>query len=458
MQANRLDIANDRIRAATKPNGIPQTEERLDASFSASLSLAQLIAVQRSTIPPSEFSKFCVEQLLNQSNDILDRVLRDRSLLAELEYRQFLEARQAHSQHLELKHARNMIDAGTYEWERDWIVGQQTTIDSVISNLNRANEIANDIYRSNETVKSADGKEGVSYAQTWSKGLQLHSTYAQYDVFKLRKAELDAKSTWLVQANTLAKTDLDQRELAFDKALDVVNRADYALGGEARAELLAKSIARDFVDALSRLATAAAGLRQIFGLGLPADIEPYFASIDSAVYFSRSCTRWLSAYIQRDQSSQMLVSVAKAVGPREWTKACASPNPRFEVLLPPQRIATLKNVRLASVTPSSISSTSNARPIFSAVLTLPRKAVYARNVFIEVDQSDLPAISLGRVSIDEFRKPSDAAHNAGVVNASPFGFDKPEGRCVLEIVEFQAGSISDLQDILLEFAFIGNTR
>lgn len=396
----------------------------------------RLTASQGNTQEERAFNPRFVEQLLNQSADLLDRCLGERASLSDLELRKF---------HLDLDSEQRAIEAtlafrrkqGNVDgWEERLVRRKETFLRTARDQSTSYKNTIHGIAASSATAENvarkalADAEEAAAYAAWWESSSRMEwlQTDAPYMTEYLNRTE--------------------QLHLSYGRSLT----DNSGLNLRAQVSALEKRIQRDFQDAYDRMLAALTGMRQIYGYERQHDALE-LKSIDGLAEINRNAISWLAGEAQQDQRRSLVVSAQASTGAN--LNVGMPSIPQFTVEVPAALFAGLASVRLAGLS-LAILPRSLASPFvpYRAAVSIPRSARYTHRGGgeVSVDQSSVPHVVLGRVdSIGALREPEFVIGSA--TNTSPIGVGSSQfGVTLAPIVGVTTHNIAD---VLLELHVVG---
>jgi hypothetical protein len=410
----------------------------------------------------ARFRFWHVERLLNQAADLLDRCLAEQAKYDALHAQGFASdfALRSEEEQLVIEELRvrngvydfSLLDARRKAQLADSVRSDHTEIGRLINMINHEQQVVNPHGPAPAKFRTiAD----LSQHEMEEKRLQLDQ-----DLASLERDRVDGPTGSVALQKRLiteARARLDARRSA--------SRNGEALDFHAQADRSLERITRDYSDATERLITASDGLLRIYGYPDPFPerlrtvVEGAPATIDDAVAWTREAIRWLAAFSQNDQSLTITVSLRGIIGEAGWTRV------QTEGTTVPFRIARElfdghRYVRLRGLAASLKLRSASLFPL-RCVVTAPNTARFIMDeengqaVVKPIDQSAMPACTLGRVS--DFRVPVDAEICAAIslMNASPLGEDGDGGRWSIRVHRITDDTLDMLDDILLDVRVAG---
>lgn len=228
-------------------------------------------------------------------------------------------------------------------------------------------------------------------------------------------------------------------------------------------DLVLRRLCRDYEEAVNRVSVAEDGIRLIYGYdGEPNPLSSWADtladSITSLAIWTRNALEWLARYQRREQSFTRAFSVRALMNRNAWGQlrhARDSFSVRLQV--PLELFQGYGNCRLRGVS-ASLLGEAGAVP-WSALLRLPEAAWFVRSGRkVEVDQSALPPLLLGRVENRRSVRRSEFCGMVSHASASPIGRPTNEGQWYLELLR-PVGSSSELfaqvDDLVVEIKAAG---
>ncbi|TAJ92694.1 MAG: hypothetical protein EPO31_10735 [Gammaproteobacteria bacterium] len=388
-----------------------------------------------------DFNYRQVESLINQSADLLDRCLRDRSEINDLRARWIsvlLETWQ------EVTEFRSLYERVQAEASRTLAIVNSSVNNAVSDNLNKVGdnfdmEIS---YWAEAKNRSQGGASYSAKASCVGAVIRKRDATAQEEV-TTRQADdgyLDGHLTEIRLENILLK--IHAKLLAVIQHDGSLNYKEQILNVEQR-------LCRDYSDALQRINKAHEGLQRIlryqeFGFSkLP-------TTLDSAVYWVREVIAWLVALSHREMQLTRVFSVRTLV--QNWEESRQALKFEFPTQSDAHwggRVPRLRGVSIVMVG-------ENADVVWSGTLSPPAQGVYQglrqSDLDITLSHDDLPKLTFGRIERRQSFRGVEILGQITWVNVSPLSVDKTHW--VLTITPITAGAkVDDIDDIHIEFHY-----
>ncbi len=232
---------------------------------------------------------------------------------------------------------------------------------------------------------------------------------------------------------------------------------DGALNYPDQMRLIQKRIARDCNDALSRMGSAALGLKQIYGyeLALPPTIPNAINSrvanhrvLDDALIWVRNAIAWLTRFKQLDQNYVLPISLRSLIGEAAWE--AVKLDGKLQIVLPQVLFEGQSHVRLRGVR-GYVYGCGPEAGFWRVELTPPKQATTQHlnaAVPVNLDQSLLPSIVLSRVGSRLNAQEVEFVGTTALYNASPIG----QWQIKITGQSTQRVSLNTISDVELEFA------
>jgi hypothetical protein len=145
-----------------------------------------------------------------------------------------------------------------------------------------------------------------------------------------RLVGLATKANWEGQNRSFRRLRTEVLRQVYAMRRRLVTESGGALNFGERLQAVQRRCARDFRDAVARIAAARTGLRVLFGYDapLPASVEfvlshpgtpmPTASALDDAVQWTRDTAAWLIRFSERDQMYSPTVSLRDLLGEAAW--------------------------------------------------------------------------------------------------------------------------------------------
>lgn len=238
-----------------------------------------------------------------------------------------------------------------------------------------------------------------------------------------------------------------------------------ALALNEQRDLVLRRLCRDYEQALNRVAVAEEGLRSFFGHDVPSPLsswsETLGVSITSCAAWVRDALEWLGLYRQKEQAFTRAFSVRALMNRNAWGQLRhARDSFSVRLQIPAELFQGFDNCRFRGVSASLIGE-AGAVP-WSALIKLPEGAYYLRSgERVEVDQTSLSRILLGRVENRRSVRRSEFCGMTTHLNASPLGKGGNDGLWSLELFK-PVGAVTEqfaqVDDLVVEVKVSGVAR
>lgn len=228
-------------------------------------------------------------------------------------------------------------------------------------------------------------------------------------------------------------------------------------------DLVLRRLCRDYEEAVNRVSVAEEGIRLIYGYdGDPNPLSSWADtladSVTSLAIWTRNALEWLARYQRKEQSFTRAFSVRALMNRNAWGQlrhARDSFSVRLQV--PMELFQGYGNCRLLGMSASLLGEAGSVP--WSALVRLPEAAWFVRGgKKIEVDQSALPPLLLGRVENRRSVRRSEFCGMVSHQSASPIGRPSNEGQWYLELLR-PVGSSSEqfaqVDDMVVEIKAAG---
>lgn len=253
-------------------------------------------------------------------------------------------------------------------------------------------------------------------------GIQKASAQIGAEAATHRAGGLQIRVDWdKVNADFLRRRTLISRQLEEIKATATAH-PNGVLNYSKRLTSLKGRFHNDFRDAIARIHSIQRGLRDIYGYVEPVPSDDTAVQFfDDCLLWTRNVIQWLIRFSRLEQNVVLPLSVRSLVGETEWRTGLAAGYWCFslnESFLPEGCHVRLRGLS-AFAEPSA-----GCDQVWRMSVVVPRCAIYRHldsEVTVEVDQSIVPSIELGRVTSRESNREPDVAGASAAFNASPFG-------------------------------------
>ncbi|WP_156901848.1 hypothetical protein [Azohydromonas australica] len=360
-----------------------------------------------------------VENLLNQSADLLDRCMSARSGLRTLEEKLIEQKYRASILEAELIADRQRLDSNWFQKDKEGLQAALPHFEQLRLNLQYAAERQYEQQKQTNTLPfqiataQANAASSREYAELNIRQPLVVGLPAETDrVIAFVRAKNKAIEQWLEVVYVESSMPPETRRLVI----------------EDQVEAAARNIEDDFADAYNRAATAHKGLQLFYGreTAFPFKPDPKDISLlDQLSLWVRTQIRWLTATLQLEEIFTRTYSLKQLIGDdfqnllESW-KSTGTARTRFQISL--NSIDTHRYIRFRGISVSSKST--NA--LMHGQMIFPRRGVSIQlkggaEVQIEIPQEGLPPLTLGRIeSQDKTRAPEISGVNLQT-NASIFG-------------------------------------
>jgi len=425
----------------------------------------------------SAFRKWQVESLLNQSADLLDRCLRDRSEFDELATRK------------ELFEIQTLQDAGRLEIVKERMQDDEFLLlpEESLKKRKRSEwstEIKNhytSAVRYLRQIRAAGEKTEKSSA-----GAQIHQLLLSSEKSLKSGETFDHELAWLKKDRKRRKREILELPQAVFNAREEAAKEGGPFDYQKRMEAIMQRARSDFNDAATRIAVAFLGLRDFYGFLVNGGEAPPVSSaantlnglsqLDALVNWVRGAIRYLVAFSHLDQGWSLTVSVRHQVGDENWiraiTEGSATLDPKVFVRfqIPDYEFEKHSYVRLRGVSgfvrfkhESEALLRSSGSP-WAAVLTAPSAARVSQDRFVDgeisdvfIDQSAAPPCYINRVEQRSSPRGPEVAGQISWINLSPVTQSTGFWTLALRPISPTA-LLTDLQDIEIEFSLLGRPK
>jgi hypothetical protein len=421
-----------------------------------------------------KFNSFNVEALIDQSADLLDRVLRDRSELEErlaraatlsLDIADYVEADKIHQAEIaaglyalahqitrsELK-AQEATErgAGTNYRLVNWNISEYFSLNAMNEQSRHSQTLAwighvpnfEYPYVGNNLTLTIDG-DGRTAGQH-----AIHSTFVQsFWYLENQRGSLRMQSNAFAtdqtvskhrQAGLQVKATYEQKDVLFRKRRNELARRladlkvqwtielDGPLNFAEKAARIRRRIDRDLRDALSRLRSVHEGLTLLYGyrLALPASVKTALsggdanasAVIDDATQWVRDAIGWLVRFAEYDEAYVYSINVKERLSTTAWASGLRSG--LFEVELDESDFPNQRHVRVRGV-----SIYVEGDSLWSARIEAPSASysVHQDGSKHSLDQGAQGHCRVGRVTRRDAVREPDIAGVSLLRNTSPYG-------------------------------------
>ncbi|UFS71168.1 hypothetical protein LPW11_03005 [Geomonas sp. RF6] len=374
-----------------------------------------------------------VEILLDEAAVLIERCLKDFKEYRSLDYawHEFVNDVRAEEKQIELDRQRRRWDGGPFEEEAREAEAPAEAADEESATAAMAPADAT-------AGEPAEGEEGE------------------------REEQPEEESKPEPAPAPVAKSRLDLREEAVQRKKDLATPGQPFALHEQR-DLVLKRLCRDYEEAMNRACVAEEGLRTIFGYTeitspLPPEAETLNESLTTLAMWIRNSMEWLTRYQRQEQRFTRVVSIRSLLNRGMWTQVKhARDSIPLKLQIPSDLFRSHENCRLLGIGAALVGDAGAVQ--WSVSVRLPNEAHYERSgEYVDVDQSDLAPIMLGRVENRKSPRPPELCGTTTHLNASPFGRSTQGGVWHVEISR-PAGSNAEtfghLEDLVLELSLAG---
>jgi hypothetical protein len=277
---------------------------------------------------------------------------------------------------------------------------------------------------------------GYLYTQLGTLTAQKLVAIASSQAAQNRLTGLSTRNAWDLRDADFKRRRSDVARLIADYKSKAFTDSSGALNYPRKMIYIRELFARDFRDALARLYSAAEGLRRIYGYSypLPQSLDRLRKKMStvgtSPKYFAdcliwvRDAISWLTCFSQLDQNYVYALSLRELMTKKQWDAGKKLGDWKFDVantLFPDQRHVRLRGISAAVVVKKV--DEEDLQGVWRTVIDVPRNSycVHLSGETVDLDQSQIPACRLARVSTREAAQEADITGAVALHNASPFG-------------------------------------
>jgi hypothetical protein len=439
-----------------------------------------------------------IEPLIDQAADLLDRCLRDRATWDELSNKMFNLALEL-NEYKELdKIHKEEEDSGLYDHQYKQSLAEYNA-EVAYLNTNKVNSallenIISFYFDSKKIIKlynanvvtawlgglvpykwdtqkfdsylryGFNGGSAKSLAEHYADSagtINWHSLNYQKETLELQKAFI--KDLVGVSTNRLvglkAQTHWDEVNRDFQRRRTKVSRdledikskaaidADGVLNYAKRLPPLKERFTQDFRDALARIKVVELGLKNIYGLEMPApkseaDVDYY----DQCLKWTRKVIQWILKFSRKEQNTILTISVRDMVT-NDFTHM--SEKGKWSFSLANNNFPGMCNIRLRGLSINTREKLLQKNRVWQFKVTPPAKTEikhFLTKETVQFNQSFLEPCIFGRVFERESTKTADIIGLTSLYNASPIG-----NWHISSLGTFASLNTDKIQDIELDF-------
>lgn len=261
---------------------------------------------------------------------------------------------------------------------------------------------------------------------------------------------LEAKSNWeLVNANFRRRRTIVARKYQDIKAASSVERGG-ALNYAERLVPLQNLFQQDFRDALARLKIVQQGFKDIYGYDVP--LPPNETDIDyfdQCLLWARKATSWLIRFSQTEQSLILPVSLRSTIGEAIWNSGVSQGT--WKIDISEDLFVNLKHVRLRGLSAFVLGSEAEKK-LWQLNVSVPStaQANHISGDRVSLNQLGIPPCRLARVTSRNARREPDVFGMSALFNVSPIG------EWSVQVINSVPSStdFSNINDIHLDLHFV----
>lgn len=385
----------------------------------------------------SRFRPNQVEVLLNQSQEILERIVRETSIYNDLRARSVETSSEAYGQLKEVELLEQRLAHGEH---------------LLAANAMNQEYVANSYYSTGTGSDPSATKSGVlnhylsaqSDAHKQNATITRDSLVAQRFLADLEFTLKDNLNLALQTKVALAKADATRFESTVEYLRKVVDQKYAAmqdsgpLDFQARFEDMEIQILEDWYDVQSRLEVVVLGLQRYFGYGLNNEPGLPVAEVrtpGALATWVRSAVSWMVAFMHRDQSLTEIISLRECVGNWDHKVRDLFTDGSCSITFPWnggefQHLAFVRGIGISGNTvgiPEVLIQARVRPPSSSFTVTHDGK-------ILPIPDQSLPPCFLGRIESNNSNRIPEVGGTVSIRNFSPLGGDGEAGTWEVDLV------------------------
>lgn len=405
------------------------------------------------------FRYWHVEDLLEQMAGFLDRAITHRSEWRERVSKAFY----VESEILEYiendKVYANEVRDGLYEVPYVEAIQEAEALRRSLERTKYAQSIQREIY-----VNHYDSWRPETQISNWrwkveerSSGVELFDKEGTNGAGDEKLVSANKRSFWEERNRLYKKLRADTARNSAELKVSAFTAPGGALNYRVQMAELQKRISRDSNDALSRLESAALGLKKIYGYeqilppSIPKAIKSRVAdhqALDDVLIWVRDALSWLTRFKQLDQNYVLPVSLRSLIDEAAWI--AGKPEGKWQIVIPDTLFDGQSHVRLRGVR-GYVYGCGQEAGFWRVELTPPTQATTRHldsATRVNLDQSLLPKIVMPRVGSRLNAQEVEFVGTTTLYNTSPIG----QWQIKISGLSTQRVPLDTIGDVELEFA------